>query len=406
MSHKFGPLDPRMKAVVRLWRNLHISRGAISTYLQWVRRFQIYCKEHRWDETTHLTLDGAVRFTRSYVGPRTKGRVSASSCLVARNALHAWAFALGVLGTSVPEWRPRDDAPRVSPLLSAYCEFRRSHGGVAERTLQLDIETAKLFISLLRNRGKGVQRATVGDIDAFIQHLSLRLSRRTVARRCSSLRSFLRFLRATGRLDRDLAAYVMAPRIGISERPPRALPWTDVRRILRSIPQTQSPGKRDFTMLLMLSLYGLGAVEVLALQLEDVGWRAKVLRVRRPKTGTRIELPLLPPVARSLIAYLKMERPSSARTRRIFVGVKIPYRPLTSAAIRHQIRYYARRIGVTAPVIGAHAFRHSHASRQIDAGANPTVVSNILGHRRPSSTSVYVRVALRRLREVALRVPR
>jgi site-specific recombinase XerD len=48
----------------------------------------------------------------------------------------------------------------------------------------------------------------------------------------------------------------------------------------------------------------------------------------------------------------------------------------------------------------------SHASRQIDSGANVKVVSDILGHRSSSSTSVYVRVALERLRAVALPVPR
>ena len=84
----------------------------------------------------------------------------------------------------------------------------------------------------------------------------------------------------------------------------------------------------------------------------------------------------------------------------------MPYDPITSGALRHRIRHYARRAGVTAEVIGAHAFRHSHASRQIDTGANLKVVSDILGHRRPSSTSVYIRVALRRLRSVALPVPR
>ena len=57
-------------------------------------------------------------------------------------------------------------------------------------------------------------------------------------------------------------------------------------------------------------------------------------------------------------------------------------------------------------MIGAHALRHSHASRQIDAGANLQVLGAILGHRRPASTSRYVRVALRRLRTVALPVPR
>jgi site-specific recombinase XerD len=159
-------------------------------------------------------------------------------------------------------------------------------------------------------------------------------------------------------------------------------------------------------MLLMMALYGLGAAEVLALQLEDVNWKSGIVSVRRPKTGVQIELPLLPAVARALSSYLKRERPSSVHTRRIFVSTMIPYNPLTSSAIRYQIRRYASKAGVVAKMIGAHAFRHAHASRQIDAGAELKVVSDILGHRRPSSTSVYVRVALRRLREVTLPVPK
>ena len=58
----------------------------------------------------------------------------------------------------------------------------------------------------------------------------------------------------------------------------------------------------------------------------------------------------------------------------------MPYEPITSGAIRHRIRLYARQAGVSAKVLGAHAFRHSHASRQVDSGANLKVVSEILGH--------------------------
>jgi integrase/recombinase XerD len=90
----------------------------------------------------------------------------------------------------------------------------------------------------------------------------------------------------------------------------------------------------------------------------------------------------------------------------MFLRKIMPYEPIPSAAIRYLIRRNARLAGISAKVIGAHAFRHSHASRQIDSGANVKVVSDILGHRSSSSTSVYVRVALKRLRTVALPVPR
>jgi len=398
--------DKRERDVVRSWQRSLLSPGSVLLYLQWVRRFRSYCQQYRLEETSELTLDGAMRFAHAYTGPRTRGPVGVSSCLVARTALHAWACTLRALGVSVPQWRQKRSPARLSPLLGAYGRYRLSHRGVADATLQCDIEIAKSFLALLRRRGKSAGRATIADIDAFVQDLGARVSKRTTADRCSSLRSFLRFLRTTGRLCHDLAACVVTPRVRRAEQPPRALPWAEVRRILRSIPQSQSPGKRDFAMLLMMATYGLGAAEVLNLHLEDVDWKSAILRVCRPKTGVRIELPLLPPIARALASYLQAERPSLAQARRIFLSTKIPHAPLSSGAIRHRIKQYARQAGITAPVIGAHAFRHSHATRQIDAGANLKVVSDILGHRRPSSTSVYVRVALRRLHAVALPVPR
>lgn len=244
------------------------------------------------------------------------------------------------------------------------------------------------------------------DIDRFVEKIAEHLSKVKVVDMCSSLRAFLRFLHITGRLQTDLARGVMAPRFRASERPPRTLPWQDVRRILRVIRRSEPPGKRDFAMLLLLATYGLGAAEVLGLRMEDLDWQAGILRARRPKTKVCIELPLLAPVAKALMAYLRWERPPAKGTNRLFLSKRMPYEPMTSGAIRHRIRLYATQAGVSAKVIGAHAFRHSHASRQVDAGANLKIVSEILGHRSCSSTSVYIRVALKRLRSVGLPVPR
>ena len=194
--------------------------------------------------------------------------------------------------------------------------------------------------------------ATVTDVDAFVRKLATRLSKRTVADTCSSLRAFLRFLQMTGRLPADLASGVIAPRYRTDEQPPRTLPWKDVQKILRSISRSEAPGKRDFAIVLLLATYGLGAAEVLAIRLEDLDWHAGVLRVRRPKTNVPIELPLLPAVAKALTAYLRWERPPARSVHSLFLRKNMPYEPITSAAIRYRIRHYARLAGIPARVIG------------------------------------------------------
>lgn len=159
-------------------------------------------------------------------------------------------------------------------------------------------------------------------------------------------------------------------------------------------------------MLLLLASYGLGSSEVASLRLDDIDWTGKILHVRRPKTGVAIELPLLPAVARAVAEYLRRGRPAHSKVREVFLSIGMPHRATTGGALRHQVRKHASRAGVAVDFRGSHVFRHSHATRQIDLGARPKIVSDILGHRRPASTSAYVRVALRRLRTLALPVPR
>jgi integrase/recombinase XerD len=401
------PRDAIERRVTKLWRASGLVDGSIATYLVWVRLFRNRFPTASPAAHEHLTCAAVTAFSRSYAGHR-RGcyNVKASTRRVARTALRAWWCALHLLGEPVPAWsRPVSPLQR-SPLLTAYEEYRREHRGVAAATLVRDMDVASSFVKSLRVRGRGLAGARVVDIDRFVDQLSPRLCRRTIADSCSSLRAFLRFLYATGRLRHDLASCVLAPRYRTDEGPPRALPWETVRRILRVIERDRTIGRRDFAMLLLMASYGLGSSEIVHLRVDDVDWRAGVLRVRRRKTCVPLDLPLLPAIGRALAVYLRRGRPAATKAREIFVTLTLPHGALTTSVIRHRIREYARRAGVAVAVLGGHAFRHSHATRQIDSGAPPKIVGDILGHLRPASTSVYVRVAFQRLRTVALPVPR
>ena len=250
-------------------------------------------------------------------------------------------------------------------------------------------------------------RVGLQDVDAYVVKLSERLAPRTVAHSCGTIRAFLRFLYSRGRLRFDISASVIAPVVRRGDRPPRALVWADVRRILRAVDRKSRVGRRDFALLLMMATYGMGAGEVLGMRLDDIDWASRKLRIVRPKTSREIVLPLLPPVARALVAYLRFSRPKHTASRRVFVQMRAPHGRLSgSSAVRHVLLKHARAAGISASFLGSHALRHSHASRQIDLGASMKVVGDILGHVHPDSTSVYVRIALGHLRRMALPVPR
>jgi len=131
------------------------------------------------------------------------------------------------------------------------------------------------------------------------------------------------------------------------------------------------------------------------------------VHVVRPKTGVEFLLPLLPAVARALASYLRRGRPRHARTRHLFITMRAPHQQLAcSVTIRHILHTHAQRAGVTAPFMGTHVLRHTHACRQMELGTRTKVIGDILGHRDPESTSAYLRVATAQLRQVALQVPK
>ena len=394
--------DVLYRRVAKLWQAGGRTSGTINGYLHWVRRFRDHFGAAGDGEM--LTRDRVDAFAARYVELRRCAPDTARQS--ARCALRAWSCALRVLGFEVPRWVEPASPRRLSPMLAQFAEYRLRHRGVSPSTVPEDVRYASAFITFLRKRGRRPDAARIIDIDEFVAARCSRMTRRSIACVCSSIRAFLRFRFAVGRLRHDLASSVVGPQVRSADRPPRALPWKDVQRLLRAIDVRAPLGRRDFAMMLTMATYGMGAGEVLGLRVDDVDWKARTIRVRRPKTDAAIVLPLLDPIARALAEYLRHERPAHAAAREIFVSARMPYPRLTGAsAIGHRLVKHARAAGLTPTFLGSHVLRHSHACRQIESGAPPKVLSDILGHRRPSSTSAYVRVAVDRLRGLALPVP-
>ena len=390
--------------VASLWSASGRTAATVAVYLQAAHRFVRHCRRRRRDPIAQLTRAGVTRAAGEYCRRRD---AHGDPGQVARIAGRALSCALAVMGHALPQWSPPRPAPAHGVLIRRFVEHRRRYRGVAAVTLRREAQWATTFMAFLARRGRMIRSVRIDDVDAFVESIAIRFKAKTVAGICSALRAFLRYLQMGGVTTADLATLVVAPQVRAIDRPPRAVPWDDVRRILRAIDTSAPLGLRDKALFLLMATYGMGAAEIVTLRLDDIDWRAHRIRVRRPKTDVMTELPLLDGVARAVAAYLQRGRPAHAVARTLFVTGHLPHRALSgSTVIRHRLMLYADRAGVRCAFLGTHLFRHSHATRQIEQGRSAKVVGDILGHRRPESTSVYARSAVHRLRAVALPVPR
>ena len=395
-----------LKQAINVWkRNRRLKESSITVYCRWIRRFQFYCSEHDLDETQELTLAGAGRFAKKYA--QLNKYKEKTVLRAARSALFSLSTARRILNQSTIPWdEPVVTASAHSRLVIEFASFLSEVRGNPESTIKKKSNYISRFLAYLKEEKRRVARIRLIDVDAYVLVCGKRYARVTTADICSTIRVFLGFLHTTDRIPINFSASVVAPRLRRGERPLRALHWESVQLILQGIDRSDQIGCRDYAILLMMCVYGLGAGETIGVMLEDIQWRSRKVRIVRPKTGVEILLPLLPAVAEALANYLEHSRPVDAQTRHLFVSYNSPYSSLKAAtSIRHILVRHAQAAGITGPYLGSHALRHSHACRQMEIGTPMKVVGDILGHRDPSSTSAYIRTSTNLLKHMALAVP-
>jgi site-specific recombinase XerD len=238
-------------------------------------------------------------------------------------------------------------------------------------------------------------------LDGFLAEKRAHVSARSLGPTCAALRVFLRYLFREGIVARDLSLTVDGPRTYRLSDVPRSIPGADIERTLKLINRRSGVGRRDYAMLLLLIVYGLRAREVAALTLDDIDWRASLLRVRERKAGQAATYPLDTEVGEALLDYLQHGRPETS-DRRLFFRAVAPRAAMTHRIVSCRARHYLLKAGIKVPHPGSHTLRHSCAQRLVDADFSLKVIGDFLGHRHASSSRIYSKVAIETLREVAL----
>lgn len=290
-----------------------------------------------------------------------------------------------------------------------YDLWMRELRGLAATTRSRRITEARCFLTALGPRGdqEGIKQLNAHDIDSFVKQRSAGLRRTTIEGCTGDLRSFLRYLHGSGRTAFDLSDLVIGPRIYDDEQIPSALRPEEVQKLLHIVRKDRSSiGRRDHAFLMLLSVYGLRAGEIVTLRLDDFDWKKEVLRVRHSKTGGHSELPLLPAPGEAVLSYLQECRPGSTH-REVFIRLQAPYRPYKNGSILGSVMAARLREAGIVPQgrKGPHALRHARAASLLRAGVSLKTIGDVLGHRSEKATAVYLKLGTDGLRAIGLEVP-
>lgn len=220
------------------------------------------------------------------------------------------------------------------------------------------------------------------------------LSPRSIQRRLSGVRSFLRYLVREGELSSNPGVAISAPRA--PQRLPNTLDVDQMGRLLE-IRGDDPITNRDRAMLELLYSSGLRLGELVGLDLGDVDLAENLVRVTGKGRKTR-----LVPVgryARDAVAQWLRQRATMASPdeQALFTGVR--GRRINPRTVQSRVKHWARHSGLGQRV-HPHLFRHSFASHLLQSSSDLRGVQEMLGHANISTTQIYTHLDFQHLARV------
>lgn len=319
----------------------------------------------------------------------------AGSCMQGRRVRKFTDFLAGE--EAIRRRREDGPAPR-SGLADGFLDWMRRHRGARERTIRL--YGWLLHRKLLPDLGGDPAAWGAASIRNAFAKWSQTNSSRELARMASVLRVYLRYLGATGVCRPELASAVPTVRRQKAADLPRYIGEAEIEALIDSCDPATPIGRRDRAVMLLMARLALRACDVAALRLDDIDWNRA--RIRAGGKSRRSEaLPLPQDAGDALRSYILDDRPRVCSDF-VFLGSIAPCRPLSSKGISDIASRAKRRAGIDGEGLpAAHLFRHSRATGLLRAGASLETVATLLRHRSVETTTLYARVDVPMLLEVA-----
>ncbi|UCH21981.1 MAG: tyrosine recombinase XerC [Deltaproteobacteria bacterium] len=298
------------------------------------------------------------------------------------------------------------DSPPIKRLIKPFIDSLSAQKGYSINTCRAYQHDLEEFVNIAsRNRFQGNQKKPPDDypltgvdsltIREYLGALHKKNKKVTIARKLSAIRSFFRYLIKKGAITDDPTKMVLTPKQEKSI--PTYLPVDDMFRLLDSIKTDNLLGLRNRAIFETLYSCGIRVSELAGLNVSDVSFSSRVIRVVGKGSRQRI-VPIGDKALSAIKSYRKKLKSQkgfrSEENGPLFLN-KYNGR-LTTRSIARILEKLAKECGLLIP-ISPHALRHTYATHLLDAGADLRIVQELLGHKSLSTTQKYTHVSIDRL---------
>ncbi|HBF32943.1 TPA: hypothetical protein DDW35_00120 [Candidatus Sumerlaeota bacterium] len=305
----------------------------------------------------------------------------------------------------------------------AFLDTEKNLSPKTRRAYSYDLERFADHWIKRRGANPSLHQISSEDIQRYLEHLRMNLNYKstTLSRTISSIRVFFEFCVMRGFLENSPAVHVHNP------KSPKKLPiflvdselknllntsaetvvapevtladdsddLKDVAEITAGRPIPKHHALRDYAILALFSFTGVRLSELIGLDLPDLDFERKTIRVMGKGSKERM-IPLNETVIQALQAWLSM-RPQTPGEESVFLNRS--NKRFSARGVEFLVERYVKRAGITKRKISPHKLRHTFATLLHVNGVDILEIQALLGHSSILSTQIYTHVSASRLKD-------
>jgi site-specific recombinase XerD len=254
--------------------------------------------------------------------------------------------------------------------------------GKANATVIAYSKDIEQLIDFVTKQGKSnAPEVNEEDINSFKETLKRqRYTGKSISRKINSIKAFFRFLIAEGIVSENPAEIISHPKY--DQSPPRVLTKIEYRA-LRDATRGDA---RMYAIVEILLQTGMRISELANLATTDVDFDRNIIMIRAQNSRDARRVPLNVAGKKSLMDYLQI-RPR-AREKTLFLTKTC--RPFLVRNIRTALDRYFRIAGIKEAKVND--LRHTFIVEQLKAGTPLVYVSQLVGHKRITTTEKYLKL--------------
>ena len=284
------------------------------------------------------------------------------------------------------------------PIFVSFLKFLSKEKNFSLHTIKAYQYDIQKFIEFLTEKSVRVQQATKSDIRDFLSNqYDLGLTKKTVARRLASIKSFYKYLINIEFIDKNPSLFLQSPKL--SKELPNFIDEKIIDELMNQPDIDTVKGLRDRAIMELFYSTGMRLSELINLDNGSINTEDHLIKVVGKGNKDRL-IPFGKRAKFCIENYLKkraLALKSSFKGTPLFVNSKNQRVP--KRTIQRRVSNYIKLVA-EGKRLGPHILRHSFATHLMNKGADIRAVGDLLGHSNLSSTQIYTHVKPERMREI------